>query len=271
MYRIGLFSKISKTTIKTLRYYDEVGLLQPDHIDVTNGYRYYTSEQLIQLHQIIALKQMGFSIDDISSVKGRNNLHQILDKKEAELEREIMAFADKLSRIKNYKNELKRGFTMSYQAVIKDLPECIVYSKKMHISSYDDYFELIPALGVEVMAANPLMKLSKPEYSFIVYLDGEYKEKDFHVEFCEAVDHFGVETDSITFKKIESDQAVTVLHKGSYSKLSEAYSYVFKWIEDNNFSVSGDPRESYIDGIWNKDNEDDWLTELQVPVEKSTQ
>ncbi|PYZ93887.1 hypothetical protein CR194_12175 [Salipaludibacillus keqinensis] len=67
----------------------------------------------------------------------------------------------------------------------------------------------------------------------MVYLDGEYKERDFEVEFCEAVETFEVETDTITFKRINSVQAVTLLHKGPYNQLGEAYAYVFKWIQDN--------------------------------------
>lgn len=68
LYRIGMFSKISKTTIKTLRHYDEVGLLAPAHTDKENGYRYYTTQQLFQLHEIIGLRQMGFSIPEVSAI-----------------------------------------------------------------------------------------------------------------------------------------------------------------------------------------------------------
>jgi len=58
------------------------------------------------------------------------------------------------------------------------------------------------------------------------------------------------------------------MHKGSYSNLREAYAFVFKWIEENGYTVTGSPRESYIDGIWNKKSVDEWLTEIQVPVLK---
>lgn len=44
--------------------------------------------------------------------------------------------------------------------------------------------------------------------------------------------------------------------------------YVFKWIDENGYLVVNSPRENYIDGIWNKENEEDWLTELQVPIVK---
>lgn len=58
------------------------------------------------------------------------------------------------------------------------------------------------------------------------------------------------------------------MHKGSYSGLSRAYAYAFKWIEENGYKAVDNPRESYIDGIWNKDSMDEWLTELQIPVKK---
>ncbi|HHY99593.1 MAG TPA: MerR family DNA-binding transcriptional regulator, partial [Tissierellia bacterium] len=48
MYRIGEFSKMSKTTIKTLRYYDEIGLLKPQETDKFIGYRLYTTDQLFK-------------------------------------------------------------------------------------------------------------------------------------------------------------------------------------------------------------------------------
>ena len=68
MYRIGMFSKINKVTVKTLRYYDEVGLLIPAYVDEENGYRYYTSNQLPIIHKIKALRQMGFTIDEITLI-----------------------------------------------------------------------------------------------------------------------------------------------------------------------------------------------------------
>ncbi|WP_243176844.1 GyrI-like domain-containing protein [Clostridium gasigenes] len=56
------------------------------------------------------------------------------------------------------------------------------------------------------------------------------------------------------------------MHKGSYAVLANAYAFAFKWIEDNGYILGDSPRENYIDGIWNKESEDEWLTELQIPV-----
>jgi effector-binding domain-containing protein len=163
---------------------------------------------------------------------------------------------------------MKEEKEMNYNAVLKELPECIVFSKRMTIPNYSSYFKLIPAIGAEVQKANPNLKCAVPEYCFVVYHDGEYKEKDIDVEYCQAVTEFGKEVGDIKFKKLPSVMAVTVMHKGPYRDLRKAYAFIFKWIEDNGYTINGKPRESYIDGIWNKEDEKDWLTEVQVPVVK---
>ena len=65
MYKIGDFSSMSKTTIKTLRYYEKEGLLTPVYIEQNTGYRYYESSQLIDISKIISLRQIGLSIKEI--------------------------------------------------------------------------------------------------------------------------------------------------------------------------------------------------------------
>lgn len=268
MYRIGEFSKMSKTTVKALRYYDEIGILTPEFVDAITGYRFYTTEQLFKLHHIQALRQIGLSIDEIKLIMEGHNEKYILEKRKKELEAEIANGIDQLSRIEFIISGKQEGIFMNYHAIIKELPECIVYSKKMTVPNYNAYFELIPAIGQKVTSKYPDLKCVVPEYCFISYLDGEYKEKDFNVEFCEAVDKMKEDFDDIKFKKIESVTAVAVMHKGPYSTLSHAYAYAFKWIEENGYTVAGSPREKSIDGIWNKESEEDWLTELQIPVVK---
>jgi DNA-binding transcriptional MerR regulator len=265
MYRIGMFSKITKTTIKTLRYYNKVGLLVPAFTD-SNGYRYYTSDQLTTFHKILSLKQLGFSIKEISSIINDHNVDEIIREHEEKLLSKKRTIEDQLSRIKNYINE--EDIDMNYQVVIKELPECIVYSKRTVIPSYDYYFELIPQIGEKVRNRYPDLKCRVPEYCFVIYRDGEYKDKDIDIEYCEAVTEMREDFEDIKFKKMPSVTAAVVLHKGPYSTLGNAYSYLFKWIEDNEYKIIDSPRESYIDGIWNKDSEEDWLTEIQVPVMK---
>lgn len=75
-----------------------------------------------------------------------------------------------------------------------------------------------------MIKTNPGLKCAVPEYCFVIYHDGEYKETDIDVEFCEAVTSFGNDTDTIKFKKIDGvPTAACVFHKGPYSTIGKAY------------------------------------------------
>ncbi|QBD75684.1 MerR family transcriptional regulator [Ktedonosporobacter rubrisoli] len=65
MFKISEFSKLSQTPMKTLRYYDQIGLLKPAYIDPLNGYRYYSAEQLFPLNRILAYKDLGLTLEQI--------------------------------------------------------------------------------------------------------------------------------------------------------------------------------------------------------------
>ena len=92
------------------------------------------------------------------------------------------------------------------------------------------------------------------------------KEKDINIESAKAVDKIMPDFDDIVFKKLDSVTAVFGDEQGPYSGLIESYAFIIRWIEENGYAVADSPRENYIDGIWNKDSEDEWLTELQIPV-----
>ena len=68
MFKIGDFSKLARVPVKTLRYYDEEGLLAPARVDRFTEYRYYTAEQLVRLNRILALKDLGLSLAQIKLV-----------------------------------------------------------------------------------------------------------------------------------------------------------------------------------------------------------
>lgn len=268
MYRIGEFSKMGKTTVKTLRHYDAVGLLKPEQVDAYTGYRLYTTRQLVELHRIQSLRQAGLAVSEIKEISEGGDAREILRRRKRELEAQIALEQEQLSRIEFILSGKEEERLMEYQASVKELPECIVYCKRMTVPNYDAYFSLIPAIGEKVAAANPGLKCAVPEYSFIKYLDGEYRDRDINVEYNEAVERMGNDVDDIRFKKIEAVTAVSVMHKGDYGELSNAYAFAFKWIEENGYAVTDSPRESYIDGVWNDTPKESWLTELQVPVRR---
>lgn len=266
MYRIGEFSKLSKTTIKTLRYYDEIGLLKPEQTDRFTGYRMYTTDQLVKLHEIQALRQAGLTPDEAADVLAGRNVTEILERRRAELESEFEDARARLARLNFILSGREEKEMENYKATIKQVKECIIYAVKTVIPSYEAYFELLPAIGEKVAAKYPEIKCVTPEYCFVRYLDGEYREKDISIEYCEAVDRLEPDFDDVTFRKLPAATVVSVMHKGSYATLTKAYSYAAKWIEENGYRMTDAPRESYIDGVWNKDSEDEWLTELQFPI-----
>lgn len=268
MYTIGRFSQINRITTKTLRHYDEIGLLKPEYVDKFTGYRYYTTEQLPKLHKILSLKQMGLALQDIKEViDNPSALSVFLKLKQEEILENIKNEQMRLGEIRNFNNVINGKFQYVYTPIIKDIPKTIVaYFRKM-ISCYDELFYISSEIMEKEIKRAGCSRF-EPNYCFTVYHDGEYKEKDIDAEVCERVTEMKTDGEPLRYKEIEKiNTAVCVLHKGSYSKLYEAYTFIFKWIDDNNYEVIGNPRECYIDGIWNKENEEDWLTEIQVPIE----
>lgn len=270
MYRIGQFSRFTRLTVKALRFYEEEGLLEPELTDPVNGYRYYSNAQLPRAHRIAALKQCGFSIPEIRSILAGRDVGSLFAERRRELERRAVETAAQLASINHYLENIGKEDSLRYEVVLKELPACLTYGKRMVVESYDSYFTLIPKIGEETMAVNPSLRCAAdPPYCFIMYHDGEYRDRDIDVEFREAVADRGNgrTPEGIDFKLIDRvPTAACVLHQGSYADLPYAYKAVFDWIEDNGWIPAGSPRESYLDGIWNKRSEADWLTELQVPV-----
>ena len=264
MYKIGDFSILSKTTIKTLRYYEKVGLLLPAYVDSETNYRFYETTQLLILSKIISLRQAGISIKDIKSILNGHNIETLLTKRKQEIENEIILYNDQLSKI-NYFMEEKN---MKYEVITKLLPDYTVYYKDGVVKTFADLTPFILESAEECMKINPNIKCIEPDYCYVNYLDGEYRETDIKVRYAQAVTAVGKENESIHFKTLKPVEAICIYHKGSYSNLREAYSFLLKYIDENNLEITEPIRERYIDGIWNKASEEEWLTEIQIPVKK---
>ena len=263
LYRIGMFAKMNKVTIKTLRYYDEMNLLKPVYIDEETSYRYYSSKQIASLHEIIALKQLGCSLSEIRKIQNGQKPENILRNKKIKLIEEISQKTNMIAQIEYYLNNDK--VNQDYNIVIKKLPHVIVASHRRTIPNYGALFKCYPEMGEEMSKLN--CEISLPEYCFNIYHDVAYQEENIDIEMCEAVVEAKEDTDNIKFKEIlEVEMAACLLHKGSYETIPSAYQKLVEWIEENNYVISDNPRESYIDGIWNKEDIDDWLTEVQIPI-----
>lgn len=265
MYRIGQFSQIGKVTVKALRHYEDEGLLSPAWVDPASAYRYYESSQLPRLHQIVALRQCGVPIAEIRAITAGADPVAVLADRRIALEQEARQAAERLSSLIAAMRTMEAD-GLCHQVVVKALPGPLVFHSRFVAENYDAYFDLVPALGAELAAINPGLHCPEDGYCFIEYHDGEYRDHDIDIEYCQQVSWRGVATDRIGFKRLEPvAQAACVLHQGPYRELRAAYAAAFSWIDEHGYRP-GNPRESYIDGIWNTEDEAHWLTEVQVPL-----
>lgn len=265
LYKIGMFANMNRVTIKTLRYYDEQKLLTPVYVDEVNGYRYYEAGQIADLHRIIALKSMGFSIDDIRKIINGAEEKSLLLRKKQEILREIAQLTEKLAQVESYL--AKDSIDLSAPVLVKSIPQVIVCSMEQRIKSYDALFELMPEMGAQMEKLGCIC--AQPEYCFTNYLEPGYKEEDILVETCQAVTEKKTDSEKVKFQVVpEIPEAACIFHKGSYDTLHKSYAAVLNFIEENGYEICGNIRESYIDGVWNKETDEEWLTEIQVPVSR---
>lgn len=243
LYKIGMFANMNRVTIKTLRYYDEQKLLIPVYVDEENGYRYYAAGQMAQLNRIIALKNMGFSIDDIRKIiDGAEEKSFLLEKKQ-EILKELAVLTEKLSQVESYL--ARESMNLSAPVLIKEIPEAIVCTMKHRIKSYDALFELMPQMGAQMEMLD--CKCAQPAYCFTHYLESGYKEEDILVEICEAVTEKKQDSGDIVFKVLPKvPMAACIFHKGSYDTLHKSYAILLQYIEENGYAICGNIRESYI-------------------------
>lgn len=263
MFKIGEFSKLSMLTIKALRFYEKEGLLTPAQVDEWSGYRFYEANQLETAATIKALRQLDFSVDEIKAHLNGIPLMDVLNVKKDELIRKQADISTQLSII-NYLMEDKE---MKYQAVIKEIPETVVYSEERVLKDYSEVAMLVLGSATECRRFNPDIECIKPDYGFCEYLDGEHRDTDILTRYSQAVTKIGIGNERIKFRVLPATKAICIYHKGAYDCLGDAYAYITKYAAENGYTICGYPRESYIDSIWNKENVEEWLTEIQLPVE----
>ena len=264
LYKIGMFAAMNHITVKTLRFYEEQGLLMPALIHPETGYRYYTLSQMAVLHQITALKQAGFTLEEIAHIHTGADEEAVLLKKKAELLAKIADLTRQIAVVDGYLS--KQKIDLSAPVLIKTIPETTVAFMRIRLESYDCLFERMPEMGKLMEKAG--CECALPEYCFTAYPEAGYKDADILADICESVVAAKKENGDLRFKTLPEIQAACVFHKGSYRSFSESYETVLRYIEENGYEIAGEIRESYIDGVWNKDDERQWLSEIQVPVRK---
>ena len=142
--KIGDFSQMMQVTVKTLRHYEQKGLLKPDEVDEWTGYRYYTVEQMQRLNNIRKLQQLGFSLDEIGLLyedDSHDPTVSQLSRKIRETEQQLRMLMDRREKLLNWRRSIKEIKTME-KFSIQSLPEIIVASHREVIPSYEAIGEM---------------------------------------------------------------------------------------------------------------------------------
>jgi DNA-binding transcriptional MerR regulator len=273
MIRIGVFSKISQVPVSTLRYYDEIGLLKAIYTDKATGYRYYSFNQLPRLWRIMALKDMGLSLDEIRQLLENNltypELRGMLRLKQAERHRQILADRERLIRFENWLKVIEQEKIMpDYEVVLKKIEPMNAFSIREVIPDYPDqgalWDELDDFLSVHQIQVIPpgvtIYHGEEPEIDLEVCLQVRDGEKAAEVPLEHPV-RLG-EIPGVT-------QAASTIHSGPLRNIGEGYRALISWIEEQGFSICGPVREVYHQGpTAHSQTDPDVIVELQAPVAK---
>ena len=266
--KIGEFSRLMQTTVKTLRHYEQIGLLLPDEVDEATGYRYYRMEQMQRLNAIKDLKSLGFSLDEIKDIYD-DDTHtpslEILEAKIDDCRRQLRELEQRRLRLAVLADSRKQLLIME-KFSIQSLPEIIVTSHREVVENYDAIGAMcVNVIGPEMQRLG--CKCPPPGYCFTIEHDKEYKPKDIDIEYCEQVEEAGEDSAIITFKRLPAvPTALCMKHVGPYDRFYQSYVELFKYAEEQGYQIAGAPRTCYIDGCWNQEDPEKWLSLIQLPV-----
>ena len=284
MLKIGDFSQLGQVSVRTLHHYDERGLLRPARIDDWTGYRFYAVEQLPRLNRILALKDLGFSLDQIGRLVDDDvpaeQLRGMLALKQSEIERQLTEGRTRLLRVEARLRQIEQeGEPSPYEVVIKKTAPQTIASTRTTVPTledmpalrcdlYDELYESLERRGVEP---------GTPE--FALYHTAEYLERDIDMEAAAAVcgprgampEDGG---DRLAFRELPAvREMASVVHEGSAWEIPQAITALFGWIGANGYATAGPYRELHLYGRENdlfradSANVDSLLVEIQVPVQ----
>lgn len=270
MFKIGDFARLNRVSVKTLRHYDSLGLLQPEKIDDATGYRYYSASQMPRMNKILALKDVCFSLEEIAVVLGKDmsaaQIQTLLEIKQLEIAGKIRIEQERLTRVRNLiKICEQEAFLMNYDIVIKEIQPVRVASIRDFIPNYSEQGHLWNELGEYIEKFD--VKIIPP--CMVIYHDTECKDGRIDAEIIEPVLGGMPDSDRVKTRMLEGvKEMATLVHKGPYQTLHMAYNAISKWIEDNHYEIIQPPRELYLLGEWAVKDENEYITELQFPVRK---
>jgi len=274
MFKIGDFSKFCRVPVSALRYYADLGLLEPAHIDSFTGYRYYTFDQLPRLNRILALKDLGLELEQIGQVLNEDlsaeEIRGMLRLKHAEIQQRVEDEQARLRRVEARLKQIEQEGKMPDQEIIlKKIESQYVLSIREIVPTPNDVGMLLGESFGALMPAG-IQPISAP---FTIFHDDEFKPSAMDVEIAIPVINSirnrllmqgGQELTPQMLPVIEN--AACVIHKGAHDYWNAAYGTLGKWVEANGYRLAGQIREVYLAAA---ESDSGPITEIQYPVEKA--
>lgn len=273
MLSIGEFSRICEVSAKTLRYYDEIGLIKPDEINPENGYRYYSIEQLKKMLFINRLKAYNLSLEEIKAIleleedQAEEKLCSILNRKRREIQESLNALEYTLKQVSNYISNLEKGIpVMSY---LNNIEIQLVETQTMNIlhmrqllnnddyaAGYGKYFSRL----YKRIASEKLTLLGTP---MTIYHSPEYNPAGNDTEFAIPVKEAVKGT-----RDLPGGLCAKSVLKGPYPGLTSVFAKLREWTENEGYELVISPYEVYVTDPNQAKVSEDLVTEVYFPVKK---
>jgi effector-binding domain-containing protein len=280
LLRISDFSKLSRVSVKMLRHYDDLGLLKPARVDAETDYRYYSVSQLPRLNRLIALKDLGFSLEQLAHLLdgevSAEQMHGMLILRRAEIEQQLRSEQARLVGVEARLRQIEQeGHLPVYDIVTRRIEPQRAASIRTRVDSTNDTTHLFEE--VEHYVARHQARAASPPLT--IYYDADYREHDAEVEVAIPVSTPLQGNERIHIRELPAiPLAACVIHAGSYHSLDQAWQALFAWIEEHGYRVAGPSREVYLrfgaEGLdlalplsYLAEKSDEYVTELQLPIE----
>lgn len=274
MFSIGDFARLGRVSVRMLRHYDALGLLPPARVDGASGYRLYEAAQLSQLNRIVALKDLGFTLQQVRSILDDKvsveELRGMLRLRQAELQSQIASGAARLAQVETRLRTIESEGAMPTDEVqIKRIPAVRIAELTATAASFEPS-SITPVIGplYERLYRQLGQVGVKPAGPGIAYYE---EAADGTVVVHAGVTVNTEPADGQAFAVVDLPEiaaAATIVHRGPMDSVLTTLQTLARWVEDNGYRSTGFNREFYIE--YGCGDPADWATELQEPVVKTS-
>jgi DNA-binding transcriptional MerR regulator len=272
MFRIGDFSRIARVSTRLLRFYDEIGLFGPAHVDPVTGYRSYTVAQLAQLNRILVLKELGFNLDQVKEIVNSNvsvaELRNMLLLRRNDVEQTLAAEAQRLRHIETRIAQLESEDEDSVDdVVVRAEPARRFLSLRRKVTSFSAARELIVELRDQT---RPLLPKGRSRTLIAVAHSPQFEHDDLDVEFgLEVEDDFEgrLPADSILrLRELEAVERMTVcVRVGLPENAHLVTARIGRFLEASGDELAGPSREFFLQPP-DLERMQESVVEMQFPI-----